>query len=115
MDIDEARQVETLEEVEEFFPLNLIEVNNTTFIYTVEDHYNNKRVRVYQIIGWLDKDPAYIEFYLEATLKWDGCTDFRFGEEGGYMHMCCKEDYENHKVVLDSVWGLGEKLIGDFG
>lgn len=42
------------------------------------------------------------ERYLAATIRWDECSHFRFGEEGtgGYLHICGYDEYLQHVKLI---------------
>lgn len=78
---------------------------------------------VYDVIAWgEDKDtgkytiPSNVELYLTATIKWDGCSHFWFGEEedgkqDGYINVCGKHCFEEHIMLMRELYEFGSKNI----
>ncbi len=67
---------------------------------------------VYEAISWngINQVVEETELYLKGFIKWDGCSHLYFGDKG-YIHLCGKVDFENHKKVLDAVWEVASKKI----
>lgn len=71
---------------------------------------------VYEVTSW-DADTNEVletEQYLKGYIKWDGCSHIWFGKENGYLHLCGKQFFENHKKVMDAIWDVCSKKIKSF-
>ena len=79
---------------------------------------------VYEVTGWYeDKDtkewtiPSGFELYLTATIKWDGCAHFWFGEKDdngvrdGYIHLCGKDCFDKHIKLIQELYEFGSKRV----
>lgn len=68
---------------------------------------------VFEVTSWIDDKPCDIELYLKGTIKWDGCSHIYFGDENGYLHLCGKFYFDQHKKVIDAIWDVcSKKIIG---
>lgn len=83
----------------------LIEFTSDNFEYSI--NFN-----IHEVISWTGETNEIYdkELYLKGEIKWDGCSHFWFGEDG-YIHMCGKDSFEDHKKVFDAVWELASKKI----
>lgn len=52
-------------------------------------------------------DVADADVYLEAHMKWDGCSDI----DHGYHHCCDEQGLIKHALLLRYVWQRGHQLI----
>ena len=79
------------------------------------------------------EEPAWVEFivediqtqdmegntlstepYLDCTIKWDGCSHFRFGDEkekDGYLHLCGAFCFKNHMALMEWLYKKAEYLM----
>ena len=55
-----------------------------------------------------DVDEA--EWFAEGSVKWDGCSDWRFME--GYYHACTREMLANIGEVLSRCWDMAKEFYG---
>ncbi len=49
--------------------------------------------------------------YINGYIKASGCSHFWFGNEDGYLHLCGKEYFEEHKKVMDTIWDVCSQKI----
>ena len=49
--------------------------------------------------------------YLIATIKWDSCSHFDFGE-GGYLHLCGVDAFKDHIKLLEFLYKRAFELMG---
>jgi len=81
---------------------------------------------VYEVSAWKEDPktkrytvPCDVELYLTATIKWDGCSHFWFGEEedgkqDGYIHLCGKCCFDKHVKLIQELFEFGSKRIKRF-
>ena len=77
------------------------------------DFETSATFNVYEVISW--EYPSYeiseTKHYLKGYIKWDGCSHILFGDKDGYLHLCGKPTFENHKKVMDKIWEVCSKKI----
>lgn len=83
----------------------------------VKSHYMNGVV--YEVTAWSGnetKEPVEVEQYMDVYIKWDGCSHYTFGEEGGngYLHLCGAEYIERHCKAVKAVYEYASKVIEAF-
>jgi hypothetical protein len=63
--------------------------------------------------SWGDDGPGDFEHYLDFYMKWDGCCHINFGDKGtdGYLHLCSRYAWENHKQLMDELWQWAVKAL----
>lgn len=100
------------------FEVLVEEDGQTKFIivFRPQDFEVSASFEVYEINAWADGgQPMDAEKYLSGFVKWDGCSHFNFGtdENKGYIHLCGRSFFEDHKKVMDAIWQLcSEKIKG---
>lgn len=54
------------------------------------------------------------EQYLRATIKWDGCSHFTFGDRNGdgYLHLCGPTAYRAHADLVCHLYRRAFELMG---
>lgn len=65
--------------------------------------------------GYTDTtDPLHAEPYLHGSVKWDGCSDWRFDEQDNCMlHGCSRADVQRFGDVLGRCWDLAGEMMGE--
>ncbi len=73
------------------------------------------------VTGWTADGVAVAEYepYLTCTIKWDGCSHFRFGKpwrdgdgRDGYLHFCGVDDFKNHALLLEALYRIAFREMG---
>lgn len=69
-------------------------------------------LNVFKVISWnnVNNEVCETEFYLGASIKWNGCCNINFGDDE-YIYLCGKKDFENHKKVMDSIIEVARQNI----
>lgn len=69
---------------------------------------------VREVISWdMDKNVLEDMVYLRGFIKWDGCSHIWFGDSEGYLHLCGKDYFDRHKMVIDAIWDLcSSRIVG---
>lgn len=77
------------------------------------DYEASVRFSVFEVSSWKgdNNEPLDSELYLKGFIKWDGCSHIWFGDENGYLHLCGKTYFEQHKRVMDAIWNVCSKKI----
>lgn len=77
-----------------------------------------------EVTTWTDDtgtlEPADYEPYLYCTIKWDGCSQFYFGDpttfrkmkRDGYLHLCGAVDFKKHVLLVRQIYDLAFKRMG---
>lgn len=81
-----------------------------------QDFEERANFKVYEVVSWTGdtSEPIDKELYLKGTIKWDGCSHIYFGDGDGYLHLCGKHFFEQHKRVIDAIWDICSKKIINF-
>lgn len=70
------------------------------------------RMKLANNTGWqivtIDDDA---ELYLEATIKWDCCSHFNFGDEDGYQHLCGGSCFAQHITLMKGIYEWAYELL----
>jgi hypothetical protein len=70
---------------------------------------------IHEVVSWGENyEVLETEKYLYATMKWDGCHHFWFGESEGYLHLCGKTYIERHIKVMQTCLKYAEDNIEKF-
>lgn len=70
---------------------------------------------IHEVTSWIDDNmPLDYEKYLSGTVKWDGCSHVNFGENDGYLHLCGKYYWDQHCLLIQTIWDICSKKIKDF-
>lgn len=51
------------------------------------------------------------EVFARGRVKWDGCSDWKFGDNGMHIHACDRQRLVNFGLVLAACWDWTEELI----
>jgi hypothetical protein len=79
-----------------------------------EDVEYSMQFKVFEVTSRnLDDSPYGMEEYLTGSVKWDGCSNFNFGDEG-YIHLCGKSGIITHNFIVSKVFELAESTITNF-
>lgn len=93
------------------YPYFLIEFEDNGFTHSCT-------FKVYEVSSWNmeDNTPSETELYLKGYVKFDGCSHIWFGGEDrdGYLHLCGKFYWDNHKKVMDAIWQKCSERIDGF-
>ncbi|WP_063042216.1 MULTISPECIES: hypothetical protein [Nocardia] len=57
----------------------------------------------------------YIERYLTATIKWDSCSHFVFGDAEdnlGYLHICGVRYFQLHALLMKELYRMAFEHMG---
>lgn len=66
---------------------------------------------VYEVISWnMDETVHDTEEYLQACIKWDGCSHINFSEDG-YKHLCGRFFFDQHIKVMNAIWEVAKKKV----
>lgn len=94
-----------------------------TFIAEVidKDEYH-VNITLNEVTSWqMDKTVGETEQYLQAYIKWDGCSHVCFGENEndsqattGYLHLCGALYWKRHATVMLWLYELASRLITHF-
>ena len=82
-------------------------------VFSIDD----KGVKYYEHIGKDGeiegkKDLETAEKYLTATIKWDSCSHFNFGDKDGYIHICGAHFYQEHIKLMRWLYNRAFELMG---
>ena len=96
----------------------LITEGNFVLFYIIFDEGHtfghSAKFEVCRVTLW-DSDDQWEESepYLEGSIRYDGGSNFWFGDSG-YIHLRGKREFELHKQVMDRVWDMCSKKIKNF-
>lgn len=96
-------------------PLLVEEDGRPIFLMEIEEkteYYFN--FSVYKVEGWYeDNTPSEedVEQYLKASLRWDGCMNLWWGDEG-YYHYCSVDELKQHCALVQALPLLAAQHIG---
>lgn len=78
-----------------------------------EDSEASAKFAVHKVTAWtMDKKVAETELFLRGWIKWDGCSEITFGQDGdGLIHFCGKSSYDDLGNVMREVWEMCSKKI----
>ena len=94
----------------------LHEAHNMINFYGVitkqEDHF--LEMDVFEVTEWhMDNTISDPELYLQAHIKWDGCSHVTFADEG-YIHLCGKVYWKRHSEIMLKIYEYASKTIKNF-
>lgn len=75
--------------------------------------------KLYEVISWSeDNEPRELDFLVEGSVKWDGCSHFWFtgsdeGDKDSYYHLCGVGSYLNFMRGLSFLYEIMIEKIGD--
>lgn len=89
--------------------------------YKIYDHagYNEDGSPLFQKGGsQCSPDPVETieesEVYLSGSVKWDGCSNWRFDEQDRVMlHGCCRDDILRYGLIMAACYDLTKELVKD--
>ena len=61
------------------------------------------------------EDPRQAERFVAGSVKWDGCSHVRFGDENAYIHMCGREAFKKLATVLPEIYERCGELMKERG
>lgn len=106
--------------VRSFYPLEPLIQDGDFINFLIEfekgDDETSVNFNVFEVTSWNadDNKPIDNELYLKGYIKWDGCSHIWFGDGDGYLHLCGKHYFDQHKKVIDAIWDMSSKRIKRF-
>lgn len=108
------------------------DVDMMTVVSAVSSHHLD--AKVYEIVGWVSNDPTrhlyakrgavssddttedltLAQTIIDATVKWDGCMDVRFGDHEGYVHFCGQRHVMQFLKAVGLVFSMAKNRVPSF-
>lgn len=78
-----------------------IQSDGVVLYHTKASHTNNN----------ITEDESEAVLYLEGQVKWDGCSNWSFDNEGIMLHFCDDKDFSKLGQIMLECWGMTKELI----
>lgn len=75
------------------------------------DHHANFDVDEVVSLDADTREVSEVEGYLDAYIKWDGCSHFNFGQDG-YIHLCGGNMFYQHIALMKRLFEKAFEVMG---
>ena len=116
-------------DIKKLYPL-VFDGDNIRFLLKVIEKADSYiKFNVYKISAWERHQettehveysvPIEVKLYLSASIKWDGCSHFLFGEKengqySGYLYLCGKYYFDLHTQLMQELFEFASTNIKRF-
>lgn len=86
-----------------------------TPLYTVYYNISKGNVMNFKVLEhtmWENNQPISLqdEFFISGFIKWDGCCEIKFGEDG-VIHFCGEKESQYLEIVMTHIWAIANRAL----